>query len=470
MNIDNKELAKIKSIEFSLINPNELLKYSVCHIDNTNLYEKNSPCFNSLFDTRMGVIEQMYLCISCNKDYTQCPGHFGHINLFRKIYLPYYLKIIVKLLQIICINCSKLPPINNSFMNKIKNHSRFVYLYTNYKDNYPCVHCGHLKPKISKEDNLLIIKTIKNQENEESFKIYPDECYEILSKISDEDCNLLGFNIKKSRPEWMIISVLPVCPPCIRPTIIHDGGVRTECDLTYKYIDIIKANNALQIEVNKFENEKKKISKNELEEFIRKKEKIIEDRFLHLQINITTLMNNKLSNVLKSQTKNNKPFKCFTERLSGKHGRIRGNLLGKRVDFSARSVISPDSSIGIEELGVPYEIAKKLTICENVNKFNIEKLQKMVYNGNEYPGAIYIIKNDIIYSINILLKNIDLYSKLKLEIGDNVERHLIDGDYVLFNRQPSLHKFSTQGHKVRVLKYQTFRINPNIVNAYNADF
>lgn len=462
---DDKELTKIKSIEFSLVNPKELLKYSVCNINNTNLYEKNSPCFNSLFDTRMGIVEQIYLCITCGKDYSLCPGHFGHIELCRKIYLPYYLKVIVKLLQIVCLKCSKLPPFDHSFVKKIKNHSRFVYLYNTCKDIQTCLHCGFMKPKITR-NNLFIIKN-KNNENE---KIYPDECFEILKKISDEDCNLLGFNIQRSRPEWMIISLLPVCPPCVRPTIIHDGGIRTECDLTYKYIDIIKANNALQQEFLKFDLEKKKFSGTALEEFIKKKEKIIEDRFLHLQINITTLMNNKLSNILISQNKNNKPFKCFTERLSGKHGRIRGNLLGKRVDFSARSVISPDSSLGIEELGVPYDIAKKLTICEIVNKFNIEKLQKMVYNGEEYPGATYIIRDKITYSIKILLKNIELYDKLKLKLNDKVERHLIDGDYVLFNRQPSLHKFSTQGHRVRVLKYQTFRINPNIVNAYNADF
>lgn len=465
--MDDNNLDKIKSIEFSLINPNELLKYSVVEVNNTNLYEKNNPCFNSLFDTRMGVIEQCYICLTCNKDYTECIGHFGHIKLFKKIYLPHYLKIIIKLLQIICINCSKLPVCDKILINKIKNKARFDYLYNTFKTNSVCYNCSFIKPKISNEDYLFITKTIDN----ENIKISADECFEILSKISNEDCTLLGFNVNKSRPEWMIMSYIPVSPPCIRPTIIHDGGIRTECDLTYKYIDIIKTNNTLEQEYKKFEIEKKKITDTkEFDEFIKKREKIIEDRFLHLQINITTLINNKLSNVLKSQNKNNKPFKCLTERLSGKHGRIRGNLLGKRVDFSARSVISPDSSLGIEELGVPYDIAKKLTICENVNKFNIEKLQKMVYNGDIYPGAVYIIRNKVMYSINILLKNVELYNKLKLNIGDKVERHLLDGDYVLFNRQPSLHKFSTQGHKVRVLKYQTFRINPNIVNAYNADF
>ncbi len=458
-------ISKIKTIEFSLLDPKEILDYSVCEITTTNLYEKNNPVFNSLFDTRMGVTNNSFICLTCNNDFNTCPGHFGHIVLEKMVYLPHYLKTIVKLLQISCIYCSKIPEITNKNILKLKKSSRFLYYYTNTKDSQCCFHCGNIKPKFSTD----MITLFYTEQNMEKKVLHANNCYDIVSKINNTDIELLGFD-EKCRPEWMIISILPVVPPCIRPSINYDGGMRSESDLTYKYIDIIKSNNSLKTEIVRYTNDLKKISNDEKIEFSKRKQKIINDRYLHLQINITTLMNNKLSNVLISQNKNNKAFKCFTERLSGKHGRIRGNLLGKRIDYSARSVISPDASLDIDELGVPYEIAKTLTICEDVNEFNKLYLQQMVNNGSTYPGAEYIIRNKISYSIKILLDNPNLHEKLKLSYGDKVERHIIDGDYVLFNRQPTLHKFSAQGHRVKVLKYQTFRLNPNVVTAYNADF
>ena len=489
---------RIKGIQFSLSNPADILKYSVCEVSTLDLYEKNEPNFNSLFDTRMGIVDTKYKCSTCEHPIQTCPGHFGHINLVRKVYVPHYLKTIVRLLQIVCTSCSKI--LKEDPVNAKKNAVKFNTFYNNTKEKTLCVHCGEIQPKISRDNITVYFSNVNNGGNsKEKIILTAEECYNILEMISDEDCIKLGFNVELSRPEWMIFSVVPVGPPCIRPSVFHDGGTRSECDLTYKYIDIIKCNTALKVELDRRTHDiaKKREELNlgedetndEFDAFIVKRDKIIEDRFNHLQIHVITVMNNKLTNVPISQNRSNRPFKCFTDKIVSKHGRIRGNLMGKRVDYSARSVITPDPMISIDELGVPVEMAMKLSINELVNKYNFEKLQKMVDNGPSiHPGALFITKNDKKISLHVVEKQIAALTekgilteaeekRLKyfkemriIEHGDYVERHIANGDYVLFNRQPSLHKMSMMAHRVKVLLGQTFRLNPNVCTPYNADF
>jgi DNA-directed RNA polymerase II subunit RPB1 len=179
-------------------------------------------------------------------------------------------------------------------------------------------------------------------------------------------------------------------------------------------------------------------------------------------------MNNEDNkNPAQALTRAFRPIKGITERLKGKDGRIRNNLMGKRVDFSARSVISPDSNIRMSELGVPKEIAMNLTYPEIVCKYNINEMYKLIRNGNNvYPGA-KSVKYSKTGRIRLLIDaNLE---DIVLEYGDIVNRHLRDGDYVLFNRQPSLHKMSMMGHRIRVMSGKTFRFNPDVCMPYNAD-
>ena len=169
-----------------------------------------------------------------------------------------------------------------------------------------------------------------------------------------------------------------------------------------------------------------------------------------------------------SAQRTGRALKSIKERLVGKGGRVRGNLMGKRVDFSARSVITPDASIGVRELGVPIQIAKNMTTPEYVNKRNIIFLKKLVSNGPDiYPGAKILQRKS---GESISLRYVDRDS-LEINEGDIVHRHLMDGDPVLFNRQPSLHKMSMMCHITRVLKKGfTFRLNVGVTKPYNADF
>jgi len=142
--------------------------------------------------------------------------------------------------------------------------------------------------------------------------------------------------------------------------------------------------------------------------------------------------------------------------------------MGKRVDFSARSVVSPDPNLYLDELGVPKSIAVNLTFPETVTPLNIERLKQLVVNGpTEWPGAKHIIRND---GKAFDLRYTQNREDIQLDYGYVVERHIVNGDYVIFNRQPSLHRMSMMGHRIRILPYSTFRLNLSVTTPYNADF
>jgi DNA-directed RNA polymerase subunit A' len=249
------------------------------------------------------------------------------------------------------------------------------------------------------------------------------------------------------------LQVLPVPPVTVRPSIILETGIRSEDDLTHKLVDIIRVNQRLK--------ESKEAGTPPL---------IVQDLVDLLQYHVTTYFDNEVSGIPQAHHRSGRPLKTLTQRLKGKEGRFRGSLSGKRVDFSSRTVISPDPNLAISNVGVPVDVAKKLTIPETVSLWNLERLKKLVVNGpNIYPGANYIIRPD---GVKIRL---DYVSDRKI-IADSiaasyvVERHLSDGDIVIFNRQPSLHRMSIMAHYVRVLPYRTFRLHPAVCPPYNADF
>ncbi|MHC1605302.1 MAG: DNA-directed RNA polymerase subunit A', partial [Candidatus Methanofastidiosia archaeon] len=195
----------------------------------------------------------------------------------------------------------------------------------------------------------------------------------------------------------------------------------------------------------------------------------VEDLWELLQYHVTTYFDNEVSGVPPARHRSGRVLKTLTQRLKGKEGRFRNNLSGKRVDFSARTVISPDPNISINEVGVPLFIAQELTIPERVTKLNIDYLKEIVMKGaDEYPGANYLIRPDGKRKrVTEITK--DILAE-ELDIGYIVERHLRDGDIVLFNRQPSLHRLSIMAHEVKVMPYKTFRLNLCVCPPYNADF
>lgn len=313
--------------------------------------------------------------------------------------------------------------------------------------------CGQKQPKLKKV-KLQIKAEFPVEEDEGNLHdnkrdLTPQECLKILGRISGEDCKFLGFDSISAKPEWLIISRLPVAPPPVRPSVSMGSNLRQEDDLTHQYQRILSCNNQLRNHLNTANH-------------------IINENSELLQFYCATLIDNDQAGLPVARHKSGgKAIKAIRSRLKGKEGRLRGNLMGKRVDFSARTVITCDPTLDLDQLGVPRSIAENITIPEVVTPQNIDEMRKLVINGpTNWPGAKYI-KGE---GGKIIDLNYAKTTETFIDYGYIVERHLRNDDFVLFNRQPSLHKMSIMGHRVKVLPFSTFRLNLSVTAPYNADF
>jgi DNA-directed RNA polymerase subunit A' len=279
---------------------------------------------------------------------------------------------------------------------------------------------------------------------EDMDKLMPSDIRDWFEEVPDEDIEAIGVNPERSRPEWMVLTVLPVPPVTARPSITLDNGQRSEDDLTHKLVDIIRINQRFM--------ENREAGAPQL---------IIEDLWELLQYHVTTFMDNEISGTPPARHRSGRPLKTLSQRLKGKEGRFRGSLSGKRVNFSARTVISPDPTLSLNEVGVPERVATEMTQTMNVNERNLEKARRYVANGpGGHPGANYVRRHDG-RRLKVTEKNCEELAQ-KVEPGWEVSRHLIDGDVVIFNRQPSLHRMSIMAHEVVVMPYKTFRLNTTV--------
>jgi DNA-directed RNA polymerase subunit A' len=283
-------------------------------------------------------------------------------------------------------------------------------------------------------------------------KLMPSEIRDWFEDIPGDDLELLGIDPKNSRPECMILTVLPVPPVTVRPSITLENGQRSEDDLTHKLVDIIRINQRFM--------ENREAGAPQL---------IIEDLWELLQYHVTTFMDNEISGTPPARHRSGRPLKTLSQRLKGKEGRFRGSLSGKRVNFSARTVISPDPTLSLNEVGVPEQVALEMTQTMIVKESNFDLVGRYVRNGpSNHPGANYVTREDG-RRLKVTEKNCQELAE-KIEVGWTINRHLIDGDIVLFNRQPSLHRMSIMAHEVVVMPYKTFRLNTVVCPPYNADF
>lgn len=462
MEMKNKPSSKIIGIQFSILSPDEIVRNSVTEITSKDTYNGMKPKISGLFDPRMGVLDPGMICPTDGKNYIDCPGYFGHIVLAKPVFYIQYFSIIQKILKCICFKCSKLLISREEYSHIIQySHNErwenFYQICNNLKPRrcgeYTKNGCGCLQPKIKKEGYCTLHAEWTNEANDIiTIKYTPELVTKIFKKLTDEDIDFMGFSSKWSRPEWMICHIFAVPPPSVRPSVKQDSQQRSEDDITHIIINIIKFNNSL----------KEKMADPE------SNNKIIEDWTSLLQYYIATLVDNNIPGTSPVTQRSGRALKSITERHKGKTGRVRGNLMGKRVDFSARSVITPDPELSIAELGVPLKIAMNITKPIYVNNENKNYLLYLIKNGpDKYPGAKILEKKN---GENISLRYVDRENIMIYE-GDIVHRHMLDGDYVLFNRQPTLHRMSMMAHIVKVLtKGDTFRMNVADTKPYNADF
>jgi len=518
----------IGRISFGLMNPEEYREMSATKVITADTYDDDGfPIDMGLMDPRLGVIDPGLECKTCGKHSGSCNGHFGHIELAAPVIHVGFSKLIRRLLRGTCRECSRLcltEDEKTEFADRLARSrdlgddlndvTKAAIRQARKKD--VCPHCGerqydiqHEKPTtyyevqqvLSAEYSQLIVAAMEPDEEddervtpaaladetgiaasrvqeiisgefrpreddrkaiekaldvdltvEDMNKLMPSDIRDWFEDIPDEDIETIGIDPERSRPEWMILTVLPVPPVTARPSITLDNGQRSEDDLTHKLVDIIRINQRFM--------ENREAGAPQL---------IIEDLWELLQYHVTTFMDNEISGTPPARHRSGRPLKTLSQRLKGKEGRFRGSLSGKRVNFSARTVISPDPTLSLNEVGVPDRVAMEMTQTMNVNERNLAEARRYVANGPEsHPGANYVRRHDG-RRLKVTEKNCEELAE-KVEPGWEVARHLIDGDIVVFNRQPSLHRMSIMAHEVVVMPYKTFRLNTTVCPPYNADF
>jgi len=458
--IPSKSLSRIR---FGILSPDTIRRMSVMEITTSETYdEAGNPVKGGIMDKRLGVAEPEAVCETCGNDYSRCPGHFGRIELARPVIHPEFAKPIHDLLRATCRECGRVLLTDQEIeryrtrLERLKKHWRLTRdrvitkIVKKAISRDTCPHCGAKQLKIRLERPT---DFYEETENHIEIKMDPIKIRERLEKISDSDLEVLGIDPSSARPEWAILTVIPVPPPQVRPSIQLPNGQMSVDDLTHKLVEIVRTNEKLR---NAIESGSPSM--------------MVDDVWNLLQYHVSTYFNNELPGLPQAKHRGGRPLKTLAQRLKGKEGRFRGSLSGKRVDFSARTVISPDPNISINEVGVPIDIAKELTVPEYVTEWNIDKIKQLVVNGPEiWPGAIEIVGPD---GRKRNLKYVRDRTEVAKSIvpGSIVYRHLIDGDIVLFNRQPSLHRMSIMGHIAKVLPGRTFRLHLAVCPPYNADF
>lgn len=515
----HEQLYEVDSIQFGVYSSDEIRKMSSFRVTSEKVAIKNrqeredeiyitdntdKSKVETVYDERSGPLNANEFCMTCKQSYYDCPGHFGHIELNIPILHPLFIKDVVNFLTCVCHYCSK--PLITKESISLNNINKFRGIYYKHmllekiKKIDRCFYCKKVPPKIkSNTADDTISVSYKEGIHQINVELTPDEIYSIFDKVEDEDCILLGYNPKFVHPRNLIFRVFPVLPICSRPPVIG-GGKFCDDDLSVQLMEIVKSNEKLE---NKTAEDKDYLTLRETLKFRIK----------------TYMVNNK--GKAKHPT-NNRPIKCINSRLKGKDGLIRGNILGKRTNQSARTVIGPDPTLRMDQVAIPPEVAEVLTFPERVTNFNKDYLTNLINNNKAkyvirkttgdktkkidlkyalhkqqsqllYGDKIYrknttnkkITKIKVLNTDNIILKKDDKIKrngefitdftlktpkKFNLEIGDIVERYLKDGDPVLFNRQPSLWRGSMLGLKVVVRKGKTFRINLANTNSLNADF
>lgn len=473
------KIKPVKSVQFRLLSADEIRKKSVMECNSTDSYLGSTPVSHGTMSLIMGA-DQNHNCATCGQSLKFCPGHPGRIELAKPCFNALMFDTVVKVLRCVCWKCSRLlyHPSHPDMANIMRLHGqkRFEALMKVIsKSSSNKARCGNANPhgcgamqpaKINKQfinDRFMRVSmelafedveggstTGDDDQTSEKLSLSAEDVLTILKRIPDEDITAMGFHPKLSRPESMVIECLLVPPPAIRPS--HQSALlqRSESDLTIVISNIIKANNQLKNRI--------------------KAGKTIEPNDLYLgllQYHVATLMDNEMTGLAPSTQRTGRSIVSIAQRLKTKEGRVRGNLLGKRVDSSARCVITPDPYISLDEFGVPLKVAMNITFPEMVNDRNIRRLQEMVNNGpTNYPGARFVELRRGRRTVSLSPDK----RPVVLEVGDVVQRHIMDGDYLLFNRQPTLHKMSMMAHRAKVMDHNTFRLNPCVTGPYNADF
>ena len=408
----------IDTVQFDVLSPKQIRHLSVCEITTDELYEDNRPKLNGLRDPRLGVSSRLGRCASCNQTWSKCSGHFGHYELPHPVYNIGWIPEVLQWLRHSCRHCGH---VSATVLGK------------------KCPTCKKPCPKYMKANAV----TLRITEHDAPTRdLLAPEAHQYLEQIPKENVHIFRGRKDDFHPSSLVMTVLPIPPNCVRPSPTIDGDeVRGEDDLTRRLLYILRVAKGYA----KVQNEASVIR----EHALRRTQDAV-----HMYIDQKRMSSKQIS----SQ-------KSIASRLRGKTGRLRGTLMGKRSNFTARTVITGDSMLDMREVGVPQHVADTLTIVEHVNRLNYKHLRELVRTQDK--TIKYVIRPD---GTRLDMRTIKGRIE-QLKQGWSVERTMRNGDPVLFNRQPSLHRMSIMCHRARIMPVgKTFRLNLSCTTPYNADF
>eukprot|EP01060_Flectonema_neradi_P006863 TRINITY_DN14720_c0_g1_i1.p1 TRINITY_DN14720_c0_g1~~TRINITY_DN14720_c0_g1_i1.p1 ORF type:complete len:1471 (+),score=275.26 TRINITY_DN14720_c0_g1_i1:63-4475(+) len=494
----------ISEIQFGTFSAKEMRKLSHVHVFNAEGQVGGTSLPYGVLDSRLGVCTRSAVCATCGLKNDGCTGHFGHMELALPLFHNGYFKIVLQILRTICKGCCKVViegDDRRKLLARMRNRNVSSAKRTRIQQDLAaicqkvseCPHCGYVNGKVKKEmgfRNPRIFherygdpkkpKPIHTQERltmeielEDALENNPDlkpfvskitdslspsDCISLFQRIPQEDRELLDLD-RHTCPSNLLLSTMIVPPICIRPFV--DGsatggaaGTFKDNDLTENLLSTLRCSKDLRLKMDTTN------------------PSVVWEAWDTLQGVYTTLLDADMPGYQKQAAAQFVTGRTgLVQRLKGKEGRFRKHLSGKRVDFSGRTVISPDPNLKITELAVPIKIAEILTYPERVFANNRQRLYSAVVNGKTYPGACYVVKKSG-QKMGLAFMGDQFRKRVaeNLENGDIVHRHMINGDCVIFNRQPSLHRISMMCHRARVLPYRTLRFNECCCAPYNADF
>lgn len=522
---DNGDEHTIKAVEFRLCPPELNLRSAVVEVWESSPYDKNLPKVGSMNDLRMGTDTRRLPCATCHNRLDNCYGHPGVIRLAYPIYHPPFMEStspkMLKLLSCLCFWCSRLllpdlvpspsaatatgpdvSAIHESLANVSRSattmNTRSTTTTTMVKLNQQsmekvaravkrrlnCPHCGGYQPIYRRNPTQpLSIETewsqvqhlITGRAEEERIRqpFTAREALEILTAMEDDDVKRLGYDPKRSHPKWWVLTTLNCPPPPTRPSVCLVEGSRTRGmdEMTKSLKFIINANNEIiKKDYTRIAHERgilfdAKQPHTLINQLTFRDVDVPYDRRMALQNEVGVYLNHKIKGLRAPSTRTTSKQVSIHHKMNRKEGRVRQNCMAKRTDFNARTVIGPDPNVNTHEVGVSRNIALKLTKKEQVNALNFDSLLARVRKGpRRLDGAHSILdgKNEIMLDEHNC-------KTVRLAIGWWVRRYMNDGDWIVFNRQPSLHRESMMGHQVRIVPSKTFGVNPSVMPPYNAD-
>ena len=471
----------------------------------------NDSGYQSLNDPRGGAKERDTPCGTCRKSSAECPGHEGYINLETMVYHPVYVREIIKVLNSVCQSCGTLflsdadiedrgimglPPRDRlTLIEKLSEGSkccakkvRTTVSETGEKREIPICECAQ-NPKYDKPSGNEI-KSIRIKSNDKksdrSYEVPIEEVYRTLDSISPETAKILGFggasgihnDPLQTHPRDMIIRSLTVMAPCLRMEY-SAGSQRWSDPMAKQYRKIIRINS----EIAEHKSGKKKyqdpriIKDKHGASSIRSKPKKKPKTLDQKKGELIKAVQNLIVTQQQSKSGGGNDKDSIKRILDSKRGRVRSAAIGKRVNFSARSVLSPGINLSFGEIGIPRAMSYILTVKEKVTLSNYKWIQLLWSEGKishkiASKGPLFGRR------VNIEYKNFKkrggelgkLDKRWKIDVGDIVSRNMVDGDYIIFNRQPTLHKGSIMGYRVRLHDDLTIKVHLASTTPHNADY